>query len=106
MHAALDISGTGHGSPIYAAKDGVVVTSASHYSLGKYVVIMHANNYYTLYAHLAAHRVSEGQTVSRGQIIGTMGSTGNSTGTHLHFSVSAGMPYEGGSFFNPWTLYR
>ena len=106
MHAALDISGTGHGSPIYAAKDGVVVTSASHYSLGKYVVIMHANNYYTLYAHLAAHRVSEGQTVSRGQVIGLMGSTGNSTGTHLHFSVSAGMPYEGGSFFNPWTLYR
>ena len=106
MHAALDISGTGHGSPIYAAKDGVVVTAATHYSLGKYVILQHANNYYTLYAHLSAHRVSEGQTVSRGQVIGLMGTTGNSTGTHLHFSVSSGMPYEGGSFFNPWTLYR
>ena len=106
MHGALDISGTGHGSPIYAAKDGIVVTSTTHYSLGKYVVIQHANNYYTLYAHLSAHRVAEGQSVSRGQVIGLMGTTGNSTGTHLHFSVSVGMPYEGGSFFNPWTLYR
>ena len=106
MHAALDISGTGHGSPLYAAKDGVVVTATTHYSLGKYVVIQHANNYYTLYAHMAAHKVSQGQTVSRGQVIGTMGSTGNSTGTHLHFAVSIGMPYEGGSFFDPWKLYR
>lgn len=106
IHSALDISGTGHGSPIYAAKDGIVVTATTHYSLGKYIVVQHANNYYTLYAHLSAHKVSKGQTVSRGQIIGLMGTTGNSTGTHLHFSVSLGMPYEGGSFFNPWTLYK
>lgn len=106
MHTAIDISGTGHGSPIYAAKAGTVVTVANHYSLGKYIVIAHENNYYTLYAHLSAQRVSVGQSVSRGQVIGLMGSTGNSSGTHLHFSASVGMPYEGGSFFNPWRLYR
>ena len=106
MHYGLDISGTGHGSPIYAARDGVVVTSSTHYSLGKYVIIQHDNNYYTMYAHLSAQKVNVGQTVSRGQVIGLMGSTGFSTGTHLHFSASIGMPYEGGVFFNPWQLYR
>lgn len=106
LHTALDISGTGYGSPIYSANNGTVVKVATHYSLGKYIVIAHENNYYTMYAHLSAQRVSPGQSVSRGQVIGLMGSTGNSTGTHLHFSVSTGMPYEGGSFFNPWMLYR
>ena len=106
MHYGIDISGTGHGSPIYAAKEGVVVTSSTHYSLGKYVIIQHENNYYTMYAHLSDQKVSVGQTVSRGQVIGLMGSTGFSTGTHLHFSASVGMPYEGGSFFNPWQLYK
>lgn len=106
MHTALDISGTGHGSPIYAAKEGTIVQVANHYSLGKYIVVAHENNYYTLYAHLSTQKVKEGQTVSRGQVIGLMGSTGNSTGTHLHFSASVGMPYEGGTFFNPWKLYR
>ena len=106
FHTAIDISGTGHGSPIYAAKDGVVVTATYHYSLGNYVVIQHENNYYTLYAHLAGFNCGVGQTVSRGQVIGYMGTTGFSTGTHLHYSASIGMPYEGGEFFNPWLLYR
>lgn len=106
MHYGIDISGTGHGSPIYAAKDGVVVTSATHYSLGNYIIIQHDNNYYTMYGHMSVLRAKVGQTVSRGQIIGLMGSTGFSTGTHLHFSASIGMPYEGGTFFNPWRLYK
>ncbi len=106
MHYGIDISGTGYGSPIYAAKDGIVVTCSTHYSLGKYIVVQHENNYYTMYAHLSAQKVREGQTVSRGQTIGSMGSSGFSTGTHLHFSASVGMPYEGGTFFNPWKLYR
>lgn len=106
MHQGVDISGTGHGSPIYAAKEGVVVTSATHYSLGKYVVLQHDNNIYTMYAHLSAQKVSAGQTVGRGQVIGLMGSTGQSTGTHLHFSAINGMPYEGGTFFNPMSLFR
>lgn len=106
MHNGLDISGTGYGSPIYAAKDGIVVTSSTHYSLGKYIIISHENNYYTMYAHLSSQKVKAGQTVTRGQIIGLMGSTGNSTGTHLHFSATIGMPYEGGTFFSPWKLYK
>lgn len=106
MHQGVDISGTGHGSPIYAAKDGVVVTSATHYSLGKYIVVQHDNNIYTMYAHLSAQKVNAGQSVSRGQVIGLMGSTGQSTGTHLHFSAINGMPYEGGTFFNPMSLFK
>lgn len=106
MHYGIDISGTGHGSPIYAAKDGIVVTASTHYSLGNYIIIAHENNYYTMYAHLSAHKVKVGQNVTRGQVIGLMGSTGNSTGTHLHFSAAVGMPYESGTFFSPWQLYR
>lgn len=106
MHQGIDISGTGYGSPIYAAKAGTVVKVTTHYSLGKYVVIQHENNIYTMYAHLSSQKVSPGQTVSRGQVIGLMGSSGFSTGTHLHFSAIVGMPYEGGQFFNPWKLYR
>lgn len=106
MHQGLDISGTGYGSPIYAAKTGTVVTVATHYSLGKYIVVQHENNIYTMYAHLSSQKVVKGQTVSRGQVIGLMGSSGFSTGTHLHFSAIVGMPYEGGTFFNPWKLYR
>lgn len=106
MHDGIDISGTGKRSPIYAAKNGTVVTSSSHWSLGKYVVIAHENNYYTMYAHLDEHKVREGAYVTRGQVIGLMGNTGNSTGTHLHFSVIIGMPYEGGTFISPWRLYR
>ena len=106
MHYGIDISGTGYGSPIYAAKDGVVVAATSHYSLGNYVIIQHEDNYYTMYGHLSSIKVSNGQHVSRGQVIGLMGSSGFSTGTHLHFSASLGMPYEGGTFFNPWRLYK
>lgn len=110
MHEGLDISGTGYGSPIYAAGAGTVVKcglgTGSWWSFGNYVIIDHGNNYYTLYAHMASVSVSNGQSVSRGQIIGKMGSTGNSTGTHLHFSVSIGEPYTGSyKFFNPMSLY-
>ena len=106
MHYGIDISGTGHGSPIYAAKAGTVVKCSTHYSLGNYIILQHEDNYFTMYAHLSAQKVALGQNVSRGQVIGLMGSTGFSTGTHLHFSASIGMPYEGGTFFNPWRLYK
>jgi len=110
MHTAIDISGTGKGSPIYSASDGVVVRAengtGSLWSLGKFVIIKHANNYYTEYAHMDSLLVSPGQTVSKGTKIGTMGETGRSTGVHLHFAVSIGEPYRGGQFFDPLKLYR
>lgn len=110
MHTAIDISGTGKGSPIYSASDGVVVKAetgkGSFWSLGKVVIVKHANNYYTEYAHLDSISVKAGQTVSKGTKLGTMGDTGRSTGVHLHFAVSVGEPYAGGQFFDPLKLYK
>ena len=118
-HDGVDISGTGFGSPIYAIGTGTVVyvysgCPARGYglsdtcggSLGNYIVIDHGNNIYGLYAHNAQNSVSVGQTVSRGQVIGTMGSSGRATGVHLHFAISRGYPYSAGSYFtNPMGLY-
>lgn len=120
FHNALDISGTGMGSPIYAAREGVVISTNSTCSnngyygskcggtYGNYVVIQHDDNIYTMYAHLTQDvRVSVGQQVSRGQVIGLMGNSGSSTGPHLHFGVSIGEPNTAGSsWINPWRLYR
>ena len=118
-HDGVDISGTGFGSPIYAIGTGTVVyvysgCPARGYglsdtcggSLGNYIVIDHGNNIYGLYAHNAQNNVFVGQTVSRGQVIGTMGSSGRATGVHLHFAISRGYPYSAGSYFtNPMGLY-
>ena len=118
-HDGIDISGTGHGSPIYAIGNGTVVYvyngcpargsglgDTCGGSLGNYVIIDHGNNMYGLYAHNASNSVSVGQSVSRGQVIGTMGSSGRATGTHLHFAISYGYPYSTGSYFvNPMGLY-
>ncbi|MBQ3021501.1 MAG: peptidoglycan DD-metalloendopeptidase family protein [Bacilli bacterium] len=101
LHKGIDISGCGHGSPIYSVGNGVVVEAGYHYSMGNYVYIAHGNNYYTIYMHMAKDIVSVGQTVSRGQQIGTMGNTGRSTGTHLHLGFTIGYPYTGGKFVNP-----
>ena len=95
LHGAVDFSGSGiSGSPAYAVADGYVVTSTAvtdghrnYTSYGNYVLIAHYNGLYTLYAHLSSRSVSTGQTVSQGQVIGAVGSTGNSTGPHLHFEV-------------------
>lgn len=119
FHNALDISGTGFGSPIYAARGGTVVstnTSCANYgwygnscggTYGNYVVIQHENNFYTLYAHLKSDvLVTPGMSVSRGQTIGSMGSSGSSTGAHLHFGLSRGNPMSGGTWYSPWSLYR
>ena len=66
-----------------------MVTSAYHYSYGNYVVIDHGNGLSTLYGHNQELAVSEGQAVSQGQVIAYAGSTGNSTGPHVHFEVRA-----------------
>ena len=78
------------GSPLYAAAAGTVIVSRSggwNGGYGNYVVIEHAGGVQTLYAHMSAASVSVGETVSRGQNIGTVGNTGQSTGYHLHFEV-------------------
>ena len=108
LHEALDIAGSGEGSPIYAAGSGTAVSvKALSGSLGNHIVIDHHNGYYTLYAHLHSINIAEGQSINKGQQIGTMGHTGFATGTHLHFGLYRnGMPYRGGTPLDPWTLYR
>ncbi len=95
LHGAVDFSGSGiSGTPIYAVADGYVVTSTAvtdgkgnYTSYGNYILIAHYNGLYTLYAHCSQRNVSAGQTVTQGQVIGAVGSTGNSSGPHLHFEV-------------------
>lgn len=80
------------GTPIYAAQDGVVTYADFHYSYGYCVILDHGtgpdgNRWSTLYAHMDDYTVANGQTVKAGELIGHAGSTGNSTGNHLHFEV-------------------
>jgi len=90
-HGAVDFGASGvNGMPVYAVADGIVVTTnAWTTSYGNHVIIAHYNGLYTLYAHGQAGSicVSEGQAVKQGQQIMRVGSTGNSTGPHLHFEV-------------------
>ena len=88
-HYALDVA-IAYGTPIYAANDGTVLTATWHSSYGYYIVIDHGNGISTLYAHCSSLKVSAGQTVTKGQTIGGVGSTGYSTGNHLHFEVRKG----------------
>lgn len=85
-HGGTDIAAP-LGTPILAAADGVVVTATWHNSYGYYVKIKHDDTYSTLYAHCSALHVSVRQTVKQGQVIANCGSTGYSTGPHLHFEV-------------------
>ena len=97
-HLGVDIStrgGTGPGAPVLAVDGGVVVSagdSVSHWTYGNEININHGNGLYTRYAHLSKISVRVGQKVSKGQIIGTEGNTGNSKGTHLHIEVHKGIP--------------
>ena len=87
FHTGYDIAG-GYGTPVVAAFDGVVIGVGSDgYGYGEYAVIGHPNGTATLYAHLSAISVLAAQIVSRGQQVGAEGSSGNSTGPHLHFEV-------------------
>lgn len=83
-HYAMDIA-ISAGTPIYASNDGSVVTATWHSSYGNYILLDHGNGKSTLYAHCSGLAVSSGQSVSKGQVIGYVGSTGYSTGNHLHF---------------------
>ncbi|MDP8971232.1 MAG: M23 family metallopeptidase, partial [Actinomycetota bacterium] len=86
FHAGIDI-GAGHGAPIWAADAGVVVAAAARGGYGNTVVVDHGEGLSTLYAHQSRVAARPGQAVSRGQVIGYVGSSGYSTGPHLHFET-------------------
>ena len=94
-HRGIDLV-VPYGSPIYAADGGTVVRAGYDGSYGNYVKIQHKNGLTTLYAHMSSILVNTGDSVSQGQVIGKVGSTGNSTGPHLHFEVA-----KNGSLVNP-----
>lgn len=95
-HKGTDIGRVGYNSNIYAAKAGSVIISEYNKSYGNYVVVYHGSGNTTLYAHMSSRKVSVGQTVKQGDILGITGSTGNSTGPHLHFEIK-----ENGAIVNP-----
>jgi murein DD-endopeptidase MepM/ murein hydrolase activator NlpD len=104
FHHGIDIVAS-EGTPIHASADGQVVSAAPNSSFGNLTTISHANGFRTLYAHQSRFGVSAGATVTQGQVIGYVGTTGNSTGPHLHFEVhdASGSPIDpmkviGGSF--------
>lgn len=89
FHSGLDIAGTGYGSPIYASNNGVIETIKYDNSYGYHIMINHNNGYYSLYAHMSsfAKGLKKGSVVERGQVIGYVGSSGWSTGPHLHYEI-------------------
>ncbi len=85
-HTGLDIASR-WGTPIYSTADGVIETTAWRSGYGKCIIIDHGNGIKTLYGHLSAYKVKKGQAVKRNQLIAKMGSTGLSTGPHLHYEI-------------------
>ncbi|MDD3368964.1 MAG: peptidoglycan DD-metalloendopeptidase family protein [Lachnospiraceae bacterium] len=100
FHNGLDMAAPG-GSPILAAYDGKVVAAAYSSSMGNYIMINHGDGLITIYMHASALYVSSGATVAKGQQIAAVGSTGRSTGNHLHFSVRLN-----GSYVSPWNYLK
>ena len=86
FHGGVDIRGN-YGTPIYAAADGIVTMAQYNGNYGKTIIIRHSDTYETLYGHLASYKVKPGDRVKKGDIIGTMGSSGRSTGPHLHYEI-------------------
>jgi murein DD-endopeptidase MepM/ murein hydrolase activator NlpD len=100
-HQAIDAQ-CYEGDSIFASDSGVVIYAGSiSGGYGNLVAIDHQNGYLTLYAHLSGFNVGCGQSVSQGQVVGFCGSTGNSTGAHLHFEVR-----QNGGFINPWYVLQ
>ena len=96
-HNGIDI-GASAGADIIAAADGTVTAASYSSAAGNYVMIDHGGGLYTVYMHASSLLVSPGQTVSAGDVIAKVGSTGISTGSHLHFGVSLN-----GSYVSPWS---
>lgn len=103
LHNAIDLVNGDPNTPIMAAMSGTVVEASGKYFgwYGNYVVIQHSNGKYSGYAHLSSIQVSVGQKVKQGQQIGNMGTTGPSTGPHLHFQIGVYSGGGGGMWENP-----
>jgi murein DD-endopeptidase MepM/ murein hydrolase activator NlpD len=86
FHNGIDLAAP-EGTPILAAMAGKVVKVGVHATYGRYIIVSHAGGYQSWYAHLRKPLVEQGGSVAQGQVIGEMGSTGYSTGSHLHFSI-------------------
>lgn len=100
FHNGVDMSAPS-GTAILAAYDGDVIAAAYSGSMGNYIMIDHGSELYTIYMHCSALYVSKGQTVTKGQNIAAVGSTGRSTGPHLHFSVRLN-----GNYVSPWNYLK
>ncbi len=96
LHTGIDIPAP-KGTSIYAIDDGKVILSRKYGSYGECVIVDHGNGISSLYAHQSSRSVSVGDTVTQGQVIGKVGSTGNSTGNHLHLEIR-----KNGSHVSPW----
>lgn len=99
FHNGLDI-GAPNGSPVYAIQDGVITRASWYGGYGNCIILSCAGGISALYGHLSGYNCSSGQYVKKGSVIGYEGSTGNSTGPHLHFTV-----FQNGSAISPWSLY-
>lgn len=97
FHNGVDLAAPG-GSPILAAQGGTVIAASYSSTMGNYIMINHGGGVVTVYMHASALYVSTGQSVSKGQKIAAVGTTGRSTGNHLHFSVRVN-----GSYVSPWS---
>ena len=98
-HWGIDIAGN-EGEGVYATDAGVVVYAGwNNYGYGNMIMIDHGNNFQSLYAHMSAFNVGCGQSVGQGEVIGAIGTTGRSSGPHLHFEIRAIS-----SFVNPWDV--
>lgn len=100
FHNGIDLAAPS-GTPIYAAYDGDVVAADYSSSMGNYIMINHGNGLYTIYMHCSALYVSKGNSIYKGQNIAAVGSTGRSTGPHLHFSVRLN-----GNYVSPWNYLQ
>ena len=98
-HAGIDI-GVGHGTPVYASGDGYVEHAGWYYGYGNYIKLDHDFGYKTAYGHLSSIDVKQGTYVKKGQFIGRVGSTGYSTGPHLHFEL-----IKDGKQVNPMSIF-
>ena len=100
FHNGVDMAAPS-GSAILAAYDGEVVAAAYSSTMGNYIMIDHGDGLYTIYMHASSLGVSKGQMVARGEQIAAVGSTGRSTGPHLHFGVRLN-----GSYVSPWNYLQ